>query len=487
MTRRFPLLTLAGLLALGACAEEANDPAGPSTPSLAESNTAVRGINVVLKSRPTASQLDRLNSIGRVKAVFKEINGLTMAAKGTQLKTIKALPFVKAAAFDAVIHIPPPTDLVPVADFTGGFSTWDQDAIDVTRAPLSSVREVSQTGQGVYVGVLDTGLLYTWRQYFPQERIASQFARTFVGGGSADRGRVVELDGDQWQRDGCSHGTHVTSTILGFQAGALRIQGTAPRANIIPVRLHTQGSVNSQNFCPFFSSVAAAALLYFAELKRGPLAGEPLVVNNSWGGPPDPLTRAAVDFALAQGVLLVFSAGNAGTAGMGFPGSYAPVISAAASGWVGEWRPCAPAGPGADLFNWWLVCNVPEPTDPDDFYITDFSSRELTGQDLDVAAPGSWVLGPFQLQRANPSFFFLGGTSMAAPHVTGTVALMLQKEPSLTQAQAETILQNTAIGIGAGCRDVIPLPGLPETEICWTANATGEGLLDADAAVAATP
>jgi hypothetical protein len=71
--------------------------------------------------------------------------------------------------------------------------------------------------------------------------------------------------------------------------------------------------------------------------------------------------------------------------------------------------------------------------------------------------------------------------------VTGTVALMLQKRPSLTQAQAETILQNTAIEIGAGCRDMVPFPGLPETEICWTANATGEGLLDADAAVAATP
>jgi subtilisin family serine protease len=421
-----------------------------------------------------------------VKHIFREINGLTMAAKRSQLPAIRALPFVKAAALDAEIHIPPPTDLVPVSDFTSGFSTWDQDAIDVTIAPLSSARDVSQTGQGVYVGVLDTGLLWTWRQYFPEERIATQFARTFVGN-PLDPGKVVEQDNNQWQHDGCSHGTHVTSTILGFQAGALRIQGTAPRATIIPVRLHSQGSVNSPNFCPFFNSVAVAGLLYFAELKRGPLAGEPLVVNNSWGGSADPLTRAAVDYALAQGVLLVFSAGNTGTAGMSFPGSYAPVISAAASGWVGEWRPCAATGPGANPLNWWLVCDVPEPTDPDDFYITDFSGRELTGQDLDVAAPGSWVLGPFQLQRGKPDFFFLGGTSMAAPHVTGTVALMLQKRPSLTQAQAETILQNTAIEIGAGCRDVVPFPGLPETEICWTANATGEGLLDADAAVAATP
>ncbi len=64
---------------------------------------------------------------------------------------------------------------------------------------------------------------------------------------------------------------------------------------------------------------------------------------------------------------------------------------------------------------------------------------------------------------------------MAAPHVTGTVALMLQKNPSLTQAQAESILENSAVGLGAGCRDVLPGPGVPAEEICWGADATGAG------------
>jgi subtilisin family serine protease len=492
MTRRFPLLTLAGLLALGACAEETNEPAGPSTPSLAESNNAVRGINVVLKSRPTQVQLARLNTLGTVKTVLREINGLTMAAKRDRLAAIRALPFVKAAKFDAVVQIPPPTDLVPVTDFTGGFSTWDQDAIDVTLNPGSSTRDVSQTGQGVYVGILDTGLNFTWPQYFPQERIATQYARTIIGGGAQDHGRVIVQDGDQWQHDVCSHGTHVTSTILGYQLGNASIQGTAPQATIIPVRLHTRGSATARISCPFFSSVAAAGLLYFAQLKQGPLAGQPLVVNNSWSAPsPDPLVQAAVTFALSRGVLLVFSAGNAGEAGMGWPAAHPPVISAAASGWVGEWKGCTlqtPDGPVAiPAGSWWIFCDVPEPTVAADFYITEFSAREETGQDLDVAAPGSWVVGPFQLQRGKPSFFFLAGTSMAAPHVTGTVALMLQKEPTLTQAQAETILENEAIPIGAGCRDVLPDIGVPEVEICWGADATGSGLLDADAAVAATP
>jgi subtilisin family serine protease len=189
------------------------------------------------------------------------------------------------------------------------------------------------------------------------------------------------------------------------------------------------------------------------------------------------LVEAAVNFALSKGVLLVFSAGNAGDAGMGYPGALPQVISAAASGWTQEWTSAT----------WWFATNVPDPTNPNDFYITDFSSREHAGQDLDVAAPGSWVVGPFQLQRGKPSYFFLGGTSMAAPHVTGTVALMLQKNHGLSESQAESIIESSAIAIGAGCRSVIPAPGATATQVCWGADATGSGLLNAPAAVAATP
>jgi subtilisin family serine protease len=201
--------------------------------------------------------------------------------------------------------------------------------------------------------------------------------------------------------------------------------------------------------------------------------------------------KAAVDFALSQGVLLVFSAGNLGEAGMSFPGSYGPVISAGSSGWVGEWVTCG-TDPnndnelGDDPTNFWIACNVPDPTDPEDFYISDFSSRQLSGQDLDVVAPGSWVLAPFQEQHGQTSYFFLGGTSFAAPEVTGTIALMLQKKPSLTQAEAESFLEGSAVTIGAGCRSVIPLPGIPAAQVCWQTNATGSGLLNSAAAVAAT-
>ena len=164
---------------------------------------------------------------------------------------------------------------------------------------------------------------------------------------------------------------------------------------------------------------------------------------------------------------------------MGYPGAYAPVISVAASGWVGEWRP-------AGNRSWWWNLNVDEPSNPAQFYITDFSSRALDGQDLDVAAPGSWIVGPYQVNSGQLGWYFLGGTSMASPHVAGIVALLAQKDPTLTASEAESILEGTAIPLLSGSRTVNNPDGTFDT-LSWGTDATGAGLVDAAAALAATP
>jgi subtilisin family serine protease len=423
------------------------------------------GVNVLLNTDVTSAILADLGGYGKVRDVMVELDALTMQVRSSKLSTIQSLPYVVSANPDASRN-GSPVDTVVVPDFLNGLSTWDQDAINVTDFGFNN-RQVMYDGEGVYVAVLDTGLLDSWRQYFPQERIAVEYGIAFGGGG----GEVgfVSSQPNKWEHDQNSHGTHVTSTILGYSLRGTPINGTAPMAKVIPVKVLNQNGSG-------WSSVVARGIMYVADLKAGPLADYPVVINMSLGGPVlDAMEQAAIDYAIAQGVIIVASAGNEGMAGMGYPGAYAPVISVAASGWTGEWTAAG----------WWNALDVADPTNPMDYYITDFSSRALPGQDLDVAAPGSWIVGPYQVNSGQTSYYYLGGTSMASPHVAGIVALMAQKYPMLTAPQAEMILQNSAIPLPPDCRMVMGPSGMEQ--FCWGSDATGWGLTTADAALAITP
>lgn len=408
------------------------------------------GINVVLNTEITDDILAELGTHGKVLDLLYEVKALTMKVKASQLPAIQALPYVAAANPDAERH-GAPVDTVFVEDFANGLSTWNLDAINVTDPGFDN-RQVEQDGTGVYVAVLDTGLLGTWRQYFPEERIAVEYAKCF-GGGGGEKGFVSEQP-NKWERDTNSHGTHVASTILGYSLGVDSINGVAPMAKVIPVKVLNQNGFG-------WSSVVARGIEYVGDLKAldGLLHDYPVVINMSLGGPEfGPMEAAAIDYAIDQGVIIVAAAGNEDTDGMVYPGAYEPVISVAASGWIQEWvHPW-----------WWWWLDVPE-DDPDQFYITEFSSRALGDQDLDVAAPGSWVVGPYQLQMGKISYYFLGGTSMASSHVAGLVALMAEKHPGLTAPDAESILETTALDLG------------------WNPEAQGAGQVDAAAALADTP
>jgi subtilisin family serine protease len=420
-------------------------------------------VNVVLNTDITPAIVTTLGKYGSVLDQVVEIDAITMKALTNKLEAIKALPFVEAVSPDAVRN-GSPVDTVAVTDFTDGLSTWDMDAINVTDFGWDN-RQVAQDGTGVYVAVLDTGLLDSWRQYFPEERIAEEYAIAF-GGGGGEKGNVSSQP-NKWEHDQNSHGTHVTSTILGFSLSGTPVNGVAPMATVIPVKVLNQNGSG-------WSSVVARGITYVGDLKAGSLKDYPVVINMSLGGPDlDAMEKAAIDYAIEQGVIIVASAGNEGEAGMGYPGAYEPVISVAASGWVGEWTAA----------KWWYSLNVPDPTDVNQFYITDFSSRELPDQDLDVAAPGSWVVGPYQVNSGQLSYYYLGGTSMASPHVAGIAALLMQARPGLTADDVENILEGSAIYLPAGCRDIVD-PNVGPTTICWGDDATGAGLTTADAAIA---
>src|SRR6185295_17034054 len=193
---------------------------------------------------------------------------------------------------------------------------------------------------------------------------------------------VPELP-NKWEQDADSHGTHVTSAILGYSLNGTAVNGTAPKATIIPVKVLNQNGSG-------WSSTIARGILYVRDLKRGPLANTPV----------------AIDKAVEAGVIIVASAGNSGPTGaMGYPGAYQPVISVASAGYVQEWN-------STSGNNWWNARNPADPTNPEEYYISDFSALRTGDQDLDVAAPGSWTVGPYQVNQSNRnSYFFLGGTS----------------------------------------------------------------------------
>lgn len=311
------LFVLVALVLMSACSNE------NLNPTTLESQAGTLFINVLLNTKITPTILGNLGTHGTVRGTLPSINALTMKISSDKLAVIKALPYVAAANPDAKRN-GAPVDTVAATDFSNGLNTWDLDAVNVT--DRGAGRTIGYDGIGVYVAVLDTGLLKTWRQYFPQERIATQYGIAF-GGGGGEQGSI-STPTNKWQIDQNSHGTHVTSTIIGYDLGGTAINGVAPKATIIPVKVLNQNGSG-------WSSVIAAGITYIADLKAGPLAGSPVIINMSLGGSVlDAIEKAAIDYAISKGVIIVASAGNSGNAGMGYPGAYQPVVSVAASGWT---------------------------------------------------------------------------------------------------------------------------------------------------------
>ncbi len=379
-------------------------------------------------------------------------------------------------------------------------SPWWVDLVDK--------ENVDNDGEGVYIAVLDTGLLDLWPFFFSQGNIAWELGKGFTHDVSwddeyglvmselrDDRGYITDL--------ASGHGTHVTSTIIGYNYNNyFYVDGIAPKATIIPVLVLDAWEVDSPYGVLQLSGgtdeMISAGIYYIADL-ADELDG-PVIINMSLGGPnPTPMIEEAINYAIANGVIIVCSAGNEGEAGMGYPGAYDQVISTAACGWTETLYRSFWTGEG------WIY-DVPEELNvPDVFgneyqvYLEDFSSRPnaALGQkhhQLDVMAPGAWIVGPYKLSFSyDVRYYYVSGTSMSAPHVSAIAALILEDYPHFDQKDIEHILKIAAGGVGQNMLRGFPkeatdvyvayyIPGYVYL-VSWEQHDFGRGFLQCDEAM----
>jgi subtilisin family serine protease len=197
-----------------------------------------------------------------------------------------------------------------------------------------------------------------------------------------------------------SHGTGIAGAIVAKS----RLTGVAPRARILAVRA-------------FDPNGASAEGTTFNILKGLEWASEKgaRVINMSFAGPQDPIMARALAAANKKGIVLIAAVGNAG------PKS-------------------PPLYPAADT----NVIAVTATDSQDRLF--QMSNR---GNHVAVAAPGVDVILP----TPGTSYQMATGTSFAAAHISGIVALVLEREPSLTPDSVRRVLLSTAHDLGATGRD----------------------------------
>ncbi len=450
-------------------------------------------LEVVLNRNIVDEDINIISKLGgRIIYRFDDIKGLVIhIGKESVSRLVKSLNDIKSINEAGIVRplseVLPSTCLKHSSNFT-----WNLDMINVP-----TVHEEGYSGSGVYVAVLDTGLEPHWKDYFAEESIYVEGAAAFLGAMATSypvTGKV--LNRNAWEADSDGHGMAVISIILGYKVYGLHsIDGVAPGVKIIPVKV-----IGNQGW-GFTSDLIAGIYyivkLYESEVSSGgdvlPPVGEvnPVIISLSVGGPHSGLLYEVIMYAINIGVFIVAAAGNEGSNGMVYPAAYRDVISVGAVGWVKQF----------EVPGWWRLLDVPEEL-VNQIYIPNFSSRALEDQELDVLAPGAYVVTPYTpYGTAHPplkafrtsgnvpgQYYYLSGTSLAAPHVSGVLALMLQADMIdgslyLNQTTAEKIIKNSTFKVSSGTALVYePIINGWSYHI-WGEDAIGSGLILADVAV----
>ena len=306
-------------------------------------------------------------------------------------------------------------------------------------------------GAGIKIAIIDDGVDqthpffdpsgYTMPAGFPKGQVAFTTAKVIVARSFPPPGATWRYASRPFDPQESGHATHVAGIAAGDAntvAEGSPVSGIAPRAyigNYKALTVPTEANVGLDGNAPELVAAIEAAVQDGMDVINLSV-GEPEIA------PQHDVVALALDAAAAAGVVPVVAAGNDfeefGAGSLTSPGSAAGAITVGAS--------TSGASPS----------------------IADFSSSGPTPISLrlkpDVVAPGSSILS------SQPGGWgTLSGTSMATPHVSGAVALLLQRHPDWSPAEVKAALTVTARPVGPATSPVGP-------------TRAGAGLVDVAAA-----
>ncbi len=319
---------------------------------------------------------------------------------------------------------------------------WHYEAINIPQA-----WDLSTGSPDVVVAVIDTGVLLGHPDL--QGQLTDGY--DFVAANRSNDGDGPDAnpnDAGDARIAGASsfHGTHVSGTVAARTGNAIGVAGVGFNSRVMPIRvLGINGTTSAE---------LINAILFAADLPNGegvrPSRPADIINMSLGGGSFNQCEQNAIVDAVDAGVIVVAAAGNDGDDAPSYPAAYDGVVSVAATTISNARASYSNFGPSVDV------------AAPGGSSTTDLNGDGFG--DGVASTVGDDTNGPVRF-----GYGFQNGTSMAAPHVAGVLALMKAAYPGLTPAQvdAELAAGTLTADLGAPGRD----------------DAFGNGLIDASAAV----
>jgi serine protease AprX len=299
-------------------------------------------------------------------------------------------------------------------------------------------RALGYTGAGIGIAIIDSGIS-SWHDDLTTFR-----AGAYPYGNQRVSAFVDFVNGQASPYDDDGHGSHVAGIIAGngFDSNGKQA-GVAPEADLVVLKaLDANGVGTISNVIQALDWVLANRQQYNIRVVNLSVGA---AINESYW--TDPLTLAAKRVA-DSGVVVVAAAGNAGKNALGetqYGGVDAPanapwVMTVGASSTMGtitrdDDTMASFSSHGPTYLDWAAKPDLVAPG-------VGSVSLAVPGSNFYSSKPGQLLEGSFPTLEL--PYLSLSGTSMAAPVVSGTVALMLQANPRLTPNAVKAILQYTA-------------------------------------------